>query len=235
MAGETALHRRRRLARELARIRHTENTQGVNPETGKRMKVSRKKELMTTDAATDIVLTPGEGASGAWADVEAGSYDATITGFTDAGVSTVYPKDGPRVRLELTLDGMLDDEGNPIVMYRYDSQKMTTGAMTSNLWKWAEAAGIPPQKGVGFKMSNFLGCKVQAVVNVEKKADGTSRPKVTALLPPRKNRSGLAASVRAEQPENVNQDIGGCIVCDEPGTAFSPKGKPLCEAHKHVG
>lgn len=170
------------------------------------------------------VLTPTEGQSGAWAELEPGVYDATLTAIEDVGVSPAFPDSGPRFRIVYTLDGMEDDDGQPVKMFDWCSQKLTTGAKQSNLWKLTEALGVPPQKGVPYDVeAQLVGKRCQVVINTKDTQNGP-RPGIASILPPKK---GAAPAAAAPQP--VAQDV--CKVCGGPLDKYTKSGTPLCANH----
>ena len=186
---------------------------------------------MTTQQQ-DIVLTPTEGSSGAWAAVEAGAHPATVQNIEDVGISDRFPADGPRLKFTFALDDYDDDNGMPVTLFKWCSQKLTTGDKPSNLWKWAEALGCPPQKGVPFAVSQLVGKPCQVVVEIKGTGED-ARPNVTTILPAAKaKRAPLAQRVATAAPVGGPEKAADlCVVCDAPATRYTESGKPLCEAH----
>src|SRR5262245_13319506 len=113
------------------------------------------------------VITPSEGGSGAWAELQPAAYRAEVTDIEDVGVSELYPSDGPRLKFTFSLLDEPDDEGQPITLFKWCSQKITTGAKPSNLWKWAEALGAAPIVGQPFAVSQLIGRECQVVVEMK--------------------------------------------------------------------
>lgn len=176
------------------------------------------------------VLTPTEGQSGAWADLEPGVYEATLTAIEDVGVSAAYPDSGPRFRLVYTLDGVMDEEGKPVTMFSWCSQKLTTGAKQSNLWALAETLGAPPQKGVPYDVeAQLAGKRCQVVVNLKDTQNGP-RPGIANVLPPRKGPAGAMAAA-APPAAPAADDVCGVPGCGKPLARYDDKGIPLCEGH----
>ena len=185
---------------------------------------------MTTQQ--DIVLTPVEGSSGAWAALEAGVYAARVKEIEDVGISEMYPADGPRLKFTFELPDELDDQNMPITLFKWCSQKLTTGQKPSNLWKWAEALGAAPQKGVPFAVSQLVGKACQIVIEVKQLPDGDTRPQIATLLPAKAGkRAPLAQRVAAAPVGGPEEAADLCVVCDAPATRYTATGKPLCEAH----
>jgi hypothetical protein len=185
---------------------------------------------MTTQQ--DIVLTPTEGSSGAWAALEAGVYAATVQDIEDVGISDRFPADGPRLKFTFALTDELDDSNAPVTLYKWCSQKMTTGEKPSNLWKWAEALGSAPQKGVPFAVSQLRGKACQVVVEIKGVGDD-ARPNISSILPAKAGkRAPLAQRVAAPEPDA--EAVGPCVVCDATGTQYTDKGKPVCAAHAGI-
>ncbi len=186
---------------------------------------------MTTD---DMVLTPSEGASGAWADLTPGIYPAVLTDISDEGASTVYPDAGPRYKLTFTLEGRADDAGEPVVLYRWVSQKITLGSMTSKLAEFAVALGVPPTAGVPYRVSQLLGRRCRLFVNLKETPNGT-RPQIADVLAPEAART-VAAGKTAQPDPLASQDegVGACFICDAPASAYDGRGREVCEAHKTV-
>lgn len=172
------------------------------------------------------VLTPTEGTSGAWADLEPGVYDATLTDIEDIGVSPAYPESGPRFRLVYTLGGMQDEEGKPVTMFAWCSQKLTTGAKQSNLWTLAETLGAPPQKGVPYDVhAQLIGKPCQVVINIKDGASGP-RPQVANVLPAKRN-----GAVAASRPQGEAADVCRVTGCGQPLARYTAGGTPLCASH----
>ena len=136
---------------------------------------------MTTEHGP-MTLTPSEGGSAAWASLTAGIYPAVLTEITDEGVSTAYPEAGPRYKLTFTLSEISDDEGNPIALYRWVSQKLTLGAKPSKLTEFATALGLPPVVGQPYAVDRLIGRHCQLFVNLKETPNGT-RPFIADVLP----------------------------------------------------
>lgn len=183
---------------------------------------------MTTDASTEqdvYTIIPGEGNSGAWAELKAGMYAATLASIEDAGISTMYPADGPRYKLGFEMTGLKDDNGDPIVLHKWVSQKITDGKMQSNLLKYAQALGLPPVKGQPYRVKELIGRPCQVFVNVKDSEQGP-RPFVAEVVPAN-NMPGPAAAAAPAPLADICRVEG----CEAERTKFTAKATPLCDAH----
>lgn len=179
---------------------------------------------MTTDV--DLTITPSEGSGGAWAELEAGSYNAVLAAIEPVGPSTMYPDSGDRLKLTFSLPEEIDDEtGAPITLFYYCTQKLTTGQKQSNLWKVAEALGSTPQIGKPFALGSLIGKPCQVTVNIKDTLTGP-RPFVAMVMPPRKGR-GAAPPAPAPAADEI------CCVpkCGQAVSIYDEDGTPFCQKH----
>jgi len=182
---------------------------------------------------TDTIITPTESASGAWAELQPGVYRAVVDDIEDVGISEVYPNDGPRLRFTFALLDERDEDGNPITLYKWCSQKLTTGQKQSNLWRWATALGCPPQMGVPFAVSQLKGRECQVVIALKPRQNGEPLPAIENIIPaqrqaaPARARGAAAPGVRQKAEETCA--VAGCQgVVDK----YTKGGKPLCAEHE---
>lgn len=177
---------------------------------------------MTTD---NITITPKEGGSGAWSELDPGAYRAVVDGIEDVGISDVFPADGPRLKFTFALLDENDENGAPITLFKWCSQKLTTGNKQSNLWKWATALGVTPVIGQPFAVSALKDRECQVVIAMKAGQDGQERPAIESILPPQKAAGRRAAAPAAAPPDDV------CVVCDAPVEFYTTTGKPVCAKH----
>lgn len=181
---------------------------------------------MTTD--TDIVIEPSAG-SGAWAEVEAGSYDAIIDTIEDTGVSAAFPDSGPQLKFGFALENELDEDGNMIVLNRWISQKWSE---KSNLFKLAMACGLQPDLGAAFHVSTLKGQRCQVVVERKNLGQPNERPGITSFMPRQKSRQPARAAAHkapAAAVEPAADGLGPCVLCGEPAARYTGKGQPICD------
>lgn len=189
---------------------------------------------MTTETGTtdDFVLTPSEGGSRAWADVKAGVYRAWVDEIKDVGISEMYPADGPRFEITFALLDERDEEGLAVTLRTWCSQKMTTGKMESNLWKWATALGAAPKVNVPFRVADLLKRECQIVVEIKNAGTDKARPKITNVLPAapgseaRPSAPATAAPVATAPADTCKVEGCGGVV-----DKYTLRGTPLCVAH----
>lgn len=181
---------------------------------------------MTTE--TELVITPSEGSGGAWADLEAGSYNATLKGAEGVGPSTLYPDSGERLKLTFSLTDEIDEETNAAIeLFYYVTQKLTTGVKQSNLWKVAEALGTPPEIGKPFAIGSLIGKSCQVTVNIKDTTAGP-RPFVAMIMPARK---ATKAAAQAAAPADDVAVVCCVPKCGKPVHVFDDEGTPFCEKH----
>lgn len=178
---------------------------------------------MTTDL--DIEIQPSAG-SGAWAEIEAGSYNAIVDSIEDTGVSSAFPDSGPQLKFGFALEDELDDDGNMIVLNRWLSQKWSE---KSNLFKLAMACGLQPDPSVAFKVSTLKGQKCQVVVERKNIGQLNERPGITAFMPRQKARGAASRRAAAAATPEAASDLGPCVLCGDPATRYTGKGKPICD------
>ena len=186
---------------------------------------------MTTDV-DELTIQPTV-ASGAWAEVEAGAYNAVIDSIEDTGISPQYPDSGPQLKIGFALVDQPDENGNPVVLNRWISQKWSE---KSNLFLLARACGLATDPSEPFKVSSLRFAECQVVVVRKNAGKENERPGIETFLPRQKAKAAakapLAQRLAPKAAEEAESDVGPCVVCDAPGTAFTSKGKPVCEAHK---
>lgn len=182
-----------------------------------------------TTGIDDMVINPST-ASGEWAEVEAGAYDAIVYSIEDTGTSAQYPDSGPQLKIGFALEDVADEDGNMVVLNKWISQKWSD---KSNLFLLARACGVADDPKQPFKVSALLDGKCQVVVVRKNQGQDNERPGIETFMPRRKAAARTApkaaAPAKAAAPEP--DGIGDCVVCDEPGTRFTGKGKPVCDAH----
>ena len=195
---------------------------------------------MTTEHEP-MTLTPTEGGSAAWANLTAGIYPAVLTEITDEGVSAAYPEAGPRYKLTFILEGMLDEEGAPIALYRWVSQKLTLGAKPSKLTEFATALGLPPVAGQPYAVDRLIGRRCRLFVNLKETPNGTrpfiadvmvmTVPAAAGAVPARGKRADTEDVLADDGP---GPELGPCFICDGPAVAYDGRGREVCELHRTV-
>jgi hypothetical protein len=103
--------------------------------------------------------------------VNPGTYLVTCVGTEDDHIA-----EGPYgardvVRLFLQLDGMKDDEGQPIILDGIANRVLSP---KSTLWGWVQAFGFKPEFGVPFDTDVLAGHRAQAVVLDKPSKDGSA-------------------------------------------------------------
>jgi hypothetical protein len=174
----------------------------------------------------DILIQPSTG-TGAWADVEAGSYDAVIDIMEDAGISTMYPDDGPQLKISFALVSELDEDGNPIILNRWISQKWSD---KSNLFKLAVACGLQPDASLPFQVSTLEGGECQIVVEIKNPGTDKQRPGISTFLPRQKAKAGKPRPAAAKPASEAGST---CAVegCKAEVDKYTSRGTPLCASH----
>jgi hypothetical protein len=143
-------------------------------------------------------------------------------GTYSARVAAVEPADGgfgSQVKLSFAVDGETTDDGEPLVLWAWASQKLNP---KTKLWRFVGAiTGSAPVKGQPFDVESLIGAPCRLQVG-EVQTDDGPRIRVTDVLPPAK---------RAAKPQET---APGCTECfAELGSDgyFTPDGKPYCALH----
>lgn len=155
--------------------------------------------------AEEIVLEATEAKS--FISLENGAYPATIT--------AIEPADGqygPQVKFDFTLDNAKTEDGEPVVLWGWCSQKLNP---RTKLFEWyTTVMGKAPVVGQAHKLSEMMGRKCRVVVEKEETDDGP-RTRVTGVWGPAKN-SGSADA---------------CSQCQADVSYFDADGTPFCDGH----
>ena len=162
-------------------------------------------------------------------------YDAIVESITEIPNTFPDARTPTQLQWEFRVDSEQNEDGTPASKRGWSSPLWNPRAKT---YKWALAILGTVDKDAPFRTSMVVGkpCRIVLVSGTDDKGQpGTSLNVVGLAAKAAPKKAGVVQQLREEQPENVNQDIGPCVICDEPGTAFSAKGKPLCEAHKTAG
>jgi hypothetical protein len=228
--AETALVRRYRLSRELRELRHSENAQGVNPTTGKRAKRTKESEQVTTDTT----IEPTE--SNFFEFEPDVYYDAIVDSITEVPNNFPDARTATQLQWEFRVDSEHNEDGTVATKRGWSSFIWNPRAKT---YKWALAILGAVDKDAAFRTSMVIGkpCRIVLVSGVNDQGQpGTSLnvvgpTKATASAKPAAKKAGLVSSLKAEQPENI-ASIGACVLCGEPGTAYTGKGQPICDGCK---
>lgn len=160
-----------------------------------------------------------------------GMYPATLDGYEeDSG------EFGPSIKLIWALDGMTNADGEQVTKWQWVSQKLTP---RSNLWNILKTLGTTPVFNQDYEVDELLAPQVGAHVQLMiKQVDGAQGPQdkivdmvaangaapTSAKAPPSAKKAGGKATPAAAT------GLGPCVVCDEPGTAYTGKGKVVCDA-----
>ena len=141
-------------------------------------------------------------------DIEAGVYQATVT--------KVEPADGTfgeQVKFTFSVDGQMTDDGSPLELWGWASQKLNP---KSKLWKWAKVlSGQEPIKGTVFDVEELTDKRCSLLVIREETDEGV-RCKVKDVLVPKKTAAPTSDT---------------CSQCDRDVFVFDAQGVPLCADH----
>jgi len=157
-----------------------------------------------------ITLTAQESAS--FVEIDPGAYPARVT--------DIIPEEGqygPQLKFVFTLAGMQKDDGSPVEMWGWCSQKLTP---QSKLWKWSNAMGVPPSLGQNYSTSGYLNREVQVLVNLVD-TEGGPRPRIVDILPAKKK--GAPAVAESAEVCCVPKCDGEVAKYDDEGNAFCQK------------
>ncbi|MDO8616079.1 MAG: hypothetical protein Q7T33_10170 [Dehalococcoidia bacterium] len=158
--------------------------------------------------------------SGSPIPLEAGAYVVVVAGVEEAEGQQF----GAQVKLLLDTVNELDAGGQPYTLWAWASRKLST---QSKLWRWVTAiTGSPPEVGKVFRIEDLLlGKACRAQISEEVAPDGTTRKKVTDILPPSKRPAPAAAEALAPF----------CSECADPVTYYTAGGVAYCGAHGPQG
>jgi hypothetical protein len=146
--------------------------------------------------------------------LEAGTYPATVSGAEPADGSF-----GTQVKLTFAVDGETTDEGAPLELWAWASQKLNP---RTKLWRWCSAiAGVAPVKGQPFDVETLVGqpCRLQVG---EVQTDDGPRVRVTDVLAPSKRPASNGSA-----PETEDR----CAECFGELAYYGADGKPYCASH----
>lgn len=185
---------------------------------------------MTTQ--TEDIVIPMTEPSGGFYEFEPGMYDAIVQNIES--VPNTYPDSRNDTQLQWTFEvpGYENEDGSTADKRGWCNPVWNPKA---KLWKWAQAIlGSVPGEGEPFRTSSLIGKPCRIVLNSD---DG--KIKLTDVLGPAKaggkaapKKPGLVARLQdGDVPAGtaVATDMGPCVLCGEPGTRFTGKGKPICD------
>ena len=159
-----------------------------------------------------------------------GMYPATLEGYAED-----WGEFGPSIKLIWALDGMTNADGEQVTKWQWVSQKLTP---RSNLWNILKTLGTTPVFNQDYEVDELLAPLVGASVQLMiKQVDGPQGPQdkivdmVAETAAPAAAKSPPAARRAASAPA-ATESVGPCISCGGPSTAFTGKGKPICEECK---
>jgi hypothetical protein len=169
---------------------------------------------------TTIVGT--EGGSGAWNELEADVYDATLTAVEDGGVSS-YPPNKPQYKFTFTLD-LTDDEGENIRMYNWPNQVLSP---KSNVAGIIDACGKTWTPGQTFDLDSLVGSRCRVLINIREKtnkrfvADVLSIKAVGQMAKPKASTDDTAAV----------SETCGFPKCGQQAIQYDEDGMGICVKH----
>lgn len=180
---------------------------------------------MTT--ATDITI-PQTATGGNFIELDPGTYDAVVASIEQ--VPNPFEEDKTQLQFEFEITGYQNEDGTPATKRAW-ANPVWNGQ--SKLWKWSKAIlGVTPAEGDPFRSSSLVGQPCRVFINSGENQKGEPVTKIVDVLGPAAKaapkKAGLVTRLRAEQPENVNQDMGPCISCGGVADQFTGKGKPIC-------
>lgn len=141
-----------------------------------------------------------------------GIYEATFSGWEEP---EPHPAFGPGVKLIWQLP-----DGND--KWQFCSQKLSPKATLRIV---VQALGAVVSPGKSYELDDLLNPLVGSKAQILIKTGEDGRQKVTDILPAKGGQKAAPAP---------SDDVGDCFICEEPGTAFDGRGRPVCEAHKSV-
>jgi len=164
--------------------------------------------------------------SGAWNELEADVYDATLTSIEDAGVSQFDGKEQFKITFALDL---VDEAGDQIILYKWVNKVLSA---KSNLAGIIEACGGQWEVGRSFDLESLAGSQCRVMVNI---SDKTQKRYVADVLAPKKAAAvaaapkAAAAVPAAKKAANPNCCVPGCKA-DEL-FVYDNDGNPFCARH----
>ena len=164
--------------------------------------------------ADDITITATEG--GEFPDIEAGAYAADIT-----DIQATDGQFGAQVKFVFTLTERKKDDGGPIEMWAWASQKLSP---QSKLWRWiATVTGEKPVVDQAYRVTQLQGRPCQILVNIVDTEQGP-RPRVVDVLGPKRPRPGATAAPSG---------LAICVIpnCGEKVHIYDDDGNGFCVKH----
>ena len=185
----------------------------------------------------EILIPQTEAGGGNFYEFEPGMYPATITNIEE--VDNPFEDDKTQLEFTFEVDDCFNEDDTPATRRAWANPVWNS---KSKLWGWAAAIlGAEPAAGEPFRTSTLVGQKCRIVLNTGKKQDGTSIVKLTDVLGPEKPKAGKGKGSLSQRLQAGDVPAGVavvadelpfvCVVCDEPATAYTDKGKPVCADH----